>query len=1073
MACVAQQLDTDRLIAAASSLSERINGGWMKTSDERVNAKQSNQLFQTWLASAAQGDWNKFDQRLAWDGLDRDTAGDLVTTSSQVALHASPFWADTVRLLLEWLEIETRTFELTDETESIPFAHALLGLSAFGMRQLMDRAGKYFISATLQRSLERQLLARLSEVCDLTLGEEFLHFRQIEGSSTDNATSTTQYLEFTRKVRNGFPEIFTRYPVLARLVATAILFWVNDMAEFLERLRDDLPSLTTQFFDGLETGQVIDIDGLRSDPHASGRTVKILTFAGGQKLVYKPKSLAIDAAWKALLEWIHGREPQIDVWSPTICDRGAYGWVECIEHAPCESRDELERFYFRAGMLVCLLYAVRATDFHFENVIASRDHLVPIDLETLFCHDALVSSSGGAAAEKTLRSVLRSGLMPTWQVIGKSGAAFDFSGLGSNCQDQPAAKALGWQHVNTDQMRLGEVQTSIRQAENLPFFNGTPAIAGECVEEVVGGFNATYRALLRHRTEMLSDDSPLQAFRACDVRFVFRATQLYTRMIRRSLTPRLLRDGIERSLEFEVLARHLAGAAPAGCENMFRAELAALEQLDVPYFSAKAGSDVLSSHGRHPAQEMLQGPSWPAVVSQLQAMSEIDREHQEELIRASFHARTMRSPSNDSKGVTMPERPSTPTFDSNSFIERASRIADELVKRAIPDDDGGLHWIGVDYLGDADRYYLRPLGSSLYAGLGGIGLFFAALYSITGSTEHRQTALQVTRAIDGLMFPPNLDYETQKRSALAGGIGGADGLGSVIYSLVRIGPMIEDPLLIDCATRLARFLTEDVIAGDARLDVVGGSAGTILGLAALFSATRDRQVLETIRLCGHHLVQTQQASGGWLIAAELPLTGFSHGTAGIAYALMRGYEITREKSFLAAVRKATGYEQSLYSHTQKNWADLRDCRTVGEANFRMGWCHGAPGIGLARLGCLSVLDDPGFRADAERALLATNSQAAYPIDTMCCGEFGFTDLFLVAAERLRDPAWTEVARRRASAVIASAEAREKPGSAGYLLSGGLSNGTLSLGFFLGLAGIGYQLLRLAAPRQLPSVLLWE
>jgi lantibiotic modifying enzyme len=288
-----------------------------------------------------------------------------------------------------------------------------------------------------------------------------------------------------------------------------------------------------------------------------------------------------------------------------------------------------------------------------------------------------------------------------------------------------------------------------------------------------------------------------------------------------------------------------------------------------------------------------------------------------------------------------------------------------------------------------------------------------------------------------------------------------------------VGAMIEAPSLVDRAIKLARFLTEDVIAGDAKLDVIGGSAGAILGLSALFSATRDRQLLDTIKLCGRHLIQRQQTGGGWSIAAELPLTGFSHGAAGIAYALMRGYELTREKSFLTAARKAISYEQSIYSHPQKNWPDLRECRAVGDANFRMGWCHGAPGIGLARLGCLGVLDDPGFRADAERALLATNSQAAYPIDTICCGEFGFTDLFLVAADRLRDPSWREVARRRASAVIGSAETREKPGSAGYLLSGGLSNGTLSLGFFLGLAGIGYQLLRLAAPQQLPSVLLWE
>jgi len=87
---LAETLDTDALITAASSLSERINGGQTETAQEPVNAEQNNQLFQTWLANTAQGDWKGFDQRLAWDGLDRDMAHRLVAWS-RPTLGQTPF----------------------------------------------------------------------------------------------------------------------------------------------------------------------------------------------------------------------------------------------------------------------------------------------------------------------------------------------------------------------------------------------------------------------------------------------------------------------------------------------------------------------------------------------------------------------------------------------------------------------------------------------------------------------------------------------------------------------------------------------------------------------------------------------------------------------------------------------------------------------------------------------------------------------------------------------------------------------------------------------------------------------
>ena len=51
----------------------------------------------------------------------------------------------------------------------------------------------------------------------------------------------------------------------------------------------------------------------------------------------------------------------------------------------CASEEEIRRYYRRTGHLLCLVYALNGSDFHYENLIADGEHPVPIDLETI-CH---------------------------------------------------------------------------------------------------------------------------------------------------------------------------------------------------------------------------------------------------------------------------------------------------------------------------------------------------------------------------------------------------------------------------------------------------------------------------------------------------------------------------------------------------------------------------------------------------------------------------------------------------------------------------------------------------------------
>ena len=196
------------------------------------------------------------------------------------------------------------------------------------------------------------------------------------------------------------------------------------------------------------------------------------------------------------------------------------------------------------------------------------------------------------------------------------------------------------------------------------------------------------------------------------------------------------------------------------------------------------------------------------------------------------------------------------------------------------------------------------------------------------------------------------------------------------------------------------------------------------------------------------------------------LAGFSHGAAGIAYALNRLAEVTNCGDFRAAAAEACAYEAALFSKEKGNWPDLRFPATELGYCFQSTWCHGAPGIGLGRAGTYQVADGDQTRTEIEQAMAATIREGFGRLDHPCCGNLGRADVLLTAGRKFDRADWQSAAWNLGASVIQRAR---KAGR--YELA--WSTGPYLSSFHQGMAGVGYQLLRLAHPGRVPSVLLWE
>jgi lantibiotic modifying enzyme len=130
----------------------------------------------------------------------------------------------------------------------------------------------------------------------------------------------------------------------------------------------------------------------------------------------------------------------------------------------------------------------------------------------------------------------------------------------------------------------------------------------------------------------------------------------------------------------------------------------------------------------------------------------------------------------------------------------------------------------------------------------------------------------------------------------------------------------------------------------------------------------------------------------------------------------------------------------------------------------LAWCHGAPGVGLARLTALGVREHPDAVADLEAALRSTATGFGGN-DSLCHGDLGNLELFIRARELGRLGSHDSVLANESARLVERITRRE--------WQCGIPGGVETPGLMTGIAGVGFGLLRLALPDRVPSVLSLE
>lgn len=990
-----------RLLERSSTLRERLGDDFEPIRGAAPDFHVVARRLARWRTLAAKGSEAGFATLLGVRGLDPVMLEQRLQPLRWRARKPLPDWLATLeRVVEEAQRVEAAPVASDPDSPWKAFMLPFVSVFRAGLARNCDRQGSA-LSDAARSSGERALTRGLGMLFAAPLAAAWADFKAQTGG--ERLADEALRVQFLRRLRlpARLREFLVEYSVAARGAARLIAQSQHNLVEMLERLQHDRAEIGRTFSPQVDPGEVVGLDCGLSDPHRGGRSVMRLSLASGLRLIYKPRPVSLDLAYGALLTWLRAHGLAHSLRTPTYLARPEHAWVEHIDPVACTSQVELECFCRNAGVLLALAYLLDATDLHDGNLIAAGISPLIIDLETLLQprlrepHAAQPQDALREVARLIDHSVMRSGLLPFLRA-GSDGSLADVGCLGSlfDCQ------AAHWYSP---------------AAEASPLAPGAKAVDAIALAAAVErGFTDTYRFLIAQRVVLAGPGGPLQAFARQPLRFVFRDTNLYIKLLAPSLGAAALREGVDRSIELEALYRALLSRdATSALSAAIDVEVEALEALDIPLLGADADDDALVTQSGARVAGLFQRPGFEALHHRLALLDEQDLGFQRKLISLAFQARAAGNGTDHGSASQAP---------AGDLAQIAGRLLEDLDDSRITGEDGSVSWLAPVPVANDGHWSIGPLPLDLPSGNLGVALFAAASARLCGGERGFRLARSATALVlRRLQLVPGTAATHFARH------------GDSLYALARIADLLDDDTLRAQAQALAGAQSGPAAATQAVAGRERDTCERVFGLLAL------GRVDAALQLATALLTQWQRTS-------TIERRGLL-------------CKVPRLPQCFARVGHLTG-DEGLCGAADDVLHLLGEAAECDSASLAM--------LPAALVGCIGAIAADQLREPVVRALAAFDAAPLPLLDSGEAGVCGQIELLLSAGLALDEPVLGERARSLAARMTARAAAR-----GGFTLVPGMPPGTLLPGFERGIAGIGYTLLRLQPDAALPSVLLRE
>ncbi|MET9829706.1 type 2 lanthipeptide synthetase LanM [Streptomyces sp. NPDC006385] len=736
----------------------------------------------------------------------------------------------------------------------------------------------------------------------------------------------------------GRDAILRRFPELDRLLRLVTARTTRTVRDVLSAAVEDRAALDGLLGAACSHRRITTVVPGLGDAHRGGRTVCLVGWDDGTRAVFKPQQDNCRQLLSTLRTLLDADSTFFGPLIPRSVVRPTHVWQEFVEHADIVSVDDIEeteahgaRYFRRFGRVTALLSMIGATDLHHENIIAVPEGPVVIDTETLVSlPNCPPNGPRSAVASLNLdveRSLLNTVLLPTRY----TGAKLDVDISGIGCVRPGASEHLQAYVVvdaGTNDIRFERSQVVVTHGANMATVAGQPLDPRDWSDDIAAGYREA-RALLSAHEDAI--EAAVQDSRDWAVRQVVRPTYVYARFLEASTHPAYLGSTEERAELLGKLPRHYRGVAPESAEVLHREEVAALLDLDVPFFTVDCDSDL------------LRGGLGEEIRS---AAGATPRESALAAVRSFF----IRPPARD---LTYLRYALAGSVDDVWEVRDASRRTEfpdlsdprawhTTIRDLVVGADDAPTWLMTRLQGDGLR--LGPVNATLYDG-GGLLLHLAQTATRTGVSPVGAdiervcaSALSPQTAVDG--SPLSMSPFTGALSDLV-----------TDWEIRRL----RRPDARFAALPAAVPLDIDTLTV-ADFDHLNGYGGYLVYLASYL----EHGAPEPTGIPPEQLLRRLVAVDGdprtHLVGVEL---GLAHGRFGRIAAMSA--MVAADLDGDSGAREHL--ERFAYGYARERWQDesLRD-RTSGS-----GWCKGYAGIASATAGLLLALGESAGRVRAEIA----------------------------------------------------------------------------------------------------------
>ncbi|QFQ29000.1 type 2 lanthipeptide synthetase LanM family protein [Bacillus thuringiensis] len=831
---------------------------------------------------------------------------------------------------------------ITSEGDNLLFSK-LTGWFANSLTQLLNNYNDSVIDkASLIRSVTSNFYQTVRKYSSRTLVFDYNCWKKNQDfnkrTSENNDMFETYQLNFENT--DYIIDFFFRFPVLFNLLKNEKRKNINFIQYIIDSFVTDRKQLSAM------NDRITGLSFNQGDVHLDGRASTIV-YIGNRKVLFKPRKADMEKVYRHVVELYNAKCKSAN---KIICPNNYYfkdrHWVDFIEHEDCTNNEMIKAFYHNIGVQLAIIYAMNGSDFHCENMIATKQNSIFVDMECLFDREYL--------NDNVNKNLLKNSVLKTHIIPDLNGLQLDKYVTAIGVQDTGMnTSKMVVETTRNNELCINNQRSNVQTSNNIPSLKSKPIPVKNYIENVVEGFKEGYEFLYRNKEDLLNDLN--HKFADYQYRKLLRTTSHYTQILSMSYHPRFLMNEMDRRLFLLLISDDVYD------RTIERIEYDALLNNDIPLHTGMLNNTDLYVNSKVLIKNHLSVSPLDAFKEKLACLNNEDSDFQVKLIRLSLKSISLNNMLPISQGT------SNPIIEELDYDLKIEEVVGEILKPNYKN-------IHLNMNPFKDFVSLKIINESLYEGKLGYAFLTFCLYLITRKQKYKNIT-------DNLVFQSIFkDAEITKKTSL----GVFSGTASSLYMLYLLYKETKEEVYFRKAKDIMRKYMLNLDKKDYIIcDIIDGISGLLI-IWSRFAALHpdDKNIIydieKLIALLKEHRIQIDSDKVTW----DRRLTGFSHGNSGVIFALTAALDYVKDPELDTIIEQALNYETS--QMLEDGWKDNRSNGSEGDFN---SWCHGSPGILLSRMSLPKKYQNELTKMDEALAYQNTKNTKHHSIN-LCHGTIG-------------------------------------------------------------------------------------